>query len=312
MSVRTPIRRWLSVKKDAVVLFSEYLKDFRRYRSAATPSDRHAGPSLRGTQLECQITKDYHRVEKGLSLSNPKRPFGSEVARRLDLLVPIAAADPDSAYVGYARDAQRALASWNAGEGVDDIVSPLKPGEISPVDPELLTHLFESRHSIRNFSAERPVDVELLRQATGLALSTPSVCNRQAWRVHYFHGDDVPSVLKYQNGNSGFTKSVPCVAVVTVDSRLFAGPEERNQVWIEGGLFSMSLVLALHGLGLGTCMLNMSVRNHKADSLRAAFSIPEHENVIMMIAIGYPGSDLRVARSPRRALGDVHVDSAHA
>ncbi len=111
--------------------------------------------------------------------------------------------------------------------------------------------------------------------------------------------------LSLQNGNSGFGSAVPTVALVTVDTQLFAGPGERNQGWIDGGLFSMSFVWALHGLGLDSCMLNLSLRNGRSDALRRTLDIPDYELPIMMIAIGYARPGHRVARSPRRPIDEI-------
>jgi nitroreductase len=52
-------------------------------------------------------------------------------------------------------------------------------------------------------------------------------------------------------------------------------------------------------------MLNMSVANSVSDALRRDLQIEQHEVVIMQLAIGYPADGYRVARSPRRELGDV-------
>jgi nitroreductase len=164
---------------------------------------------------------------------------------------------------------------------------------------------FSTRHSVRNFDSNRSVDISVLEDAARLAMFTPSVCNRQASKVYFVTGEEMKEVArKRQNGNTGFG-DIPVLAVVTVDTRLFAGPGERNQPWIDGGLFAMSLAWALHGVGLSSCMLNMSVANSVSDALRRDLQIEQHEVVIMQLAIGYPADGYRVARSPRRELGDV-------
>jgi nitroreductase len=112
-------------------------------------------------------------------------------------------------------------------------------------------------------------------------------------------------MLRFQSGNTGFTDSIPTLAVITTDTRYFSGIGERNQAWIEGGLFAMSFVWALHALGYDTCMLNMSVPNKTAAALRAEASIDDAEQVIMMIAIGRGRPGHRRARSPRKSVSEV-------
>jgi nitroreductase len=285
----------------------EFTRDGRRYLRHCAPADLYVDDSLRGRQLECQLTKDYHRVEKGLSLSAPKSPFGAEVERRLAMLIPLGAStSPNASYTRYAQDAHSALMRWNAGDGIDDEVSPPASGlPVSRWTTDDVGAFITSRRSVRHFDPDRAVDTEILRHAVDLASNTPSVCNRQAWKVRFFLGDRAKRVLQYQNGNAGFRQQIPCVAVVTVDSRLFAGISERNQPWIDGGLFSMSLVYALHGLGLQTCMLNMSVTNAQAERARKAIGADDAEQVVMMIAVGHAAAQYRIARSPRRNLDEL-------
>ncbi|WP_125037465.1 nitroreductase family protein [Nocardioides sp. LS1] len=263
------------------------------------PED-HLVQGLTGRNLEGQVTKDYHRIEKGLALLEPKLPFGLTVAERLAQLTPNH--EPVPPYVGHARTALSALLRWNSGDGVDDDVSPLrKTSSAAVAEPEAF---FTSRHSVRSFS-DRLVEPTLLERAVALAIHSPSVCNRQAWHVRFYEGDRTSTVLRYQNGNAGFGESIPVVALVTVDARLLSGSGERNQGWIEGGIFSMSLVWAAHAVGLDTCMLNMSVDSDVLDRLRSELDIPDHELVIMMIAIGHGRDGHRVARSPRRLVSEV-------
>lgn len=293
---------WIAVARrleGRLVIRSEFRKDRRRFAAHAAPADGAATPKVRARNLEAQVTKDYHRVEKGLALREPRRPFGAAVARRLDLLVPAAAG---SNYSEYALSAHAALSEWNEHGVVSDEVSParrVERGSFSEYE-----QFFSSRHSVRDFDGQ-PVENSVFERAVELAINSPSVCNRQAWRVRVYSGfDAVGNVLSFQNGNTGFA-DVPSVALVTVDTRLFTGVEERNQGWIEGGIFSMSLVWALHAMNVDTCMLNMSVRNKRTDAMRAALGLDDSELVIMMIAAGYGRPGHRVARSPHRAVRDV-------
>ncbi|EPR77543.1 nitroreductase [Leifsonia rubra CMS 76R] len=246
------------------------------------------------------MVKDYHRIEKGLALASPKRPFGEGPAARLKMLLPLASAD--SEYTTHGRSALDALNLWNNDGVVDDVIAPVRNApESNGSDP---LELFRSRHSVRDYS-DRAVSEELLRSVVAAAISSPSVCNRQAWEVRFFEGAQKNAVLRHQNGNRGFGESAPVVALVTVDAKLFSGAGERNQAWIEGGIFSMSLVLALHSVGVDSCMLNLSLNNRSLNNLRGGVGLEQNELPIMMIAIGYGAQGNRRARSPRRSLDEV-------
>lgn len=285
----------------------EFYLDAFRYMKHSSPRDGVVGRGDSSTKLEAQITKDYHRVEKGLTLPNPRRPFGVDVHKRLSTLVPEAKRrNPEAAYVGYAEDALSALSTWNDSGSIDDLVSPSVTEDAPGLDSNDMHRFFSSRRSVRNFDPARPVEREKLSLATKWALNTPSVCNRQAGRVYYFTDkSEVENVLRLQNGNAGFRSSVSAVAVVTVDSRLFTGATERNQRWVDGGLFAMTLVWALHGVGLHTCMLNWSATNKSSQKLRQATGIEGHEDIVVLIAIGHADRGHRVARSERRHLEEV-------
>lgn len=295
------IRRAARNVKSRVDVHREYAADRRRYLANMMPDDRAIDTRLRGRNLEAQITKDYHRIEKGLALRNPRQPFGYEVKTRLEMLLPFA--EPGQEYAEHARSALSALDEWNSEGTIAEDISPRRIPDVASRNaaPE---DFFRSRHSVRDFTPA-PITKDLLVRAVSLALCSPSVCNRQSWRVHFFHGSEATEVLAFQNGSAGFRETVPTIAVVTVDTRAFAGAKERNQAWIEGGIFSMSLVWALHALGLDSCMLNMSVPTEKADALRRRVDASDAELVIMMVAIGQAREGHRRARSPRRDVDDV-------
>lgn len=280
----------------------EFRSDRRRYVRHSLPGEvSHV--RLGSRNLEAQLIKDYHRIEKGLALPEPRRPFGKAVSARITSNAPlgVAAGTSDSVLL-FAYEAQEALTGWNEQGEIEDLIAPVSSTHTGVLpEPE---HFFGSRHSVRDFGGDE-VSRDILDRAVALSLRSPSVCNRQAWHVRFYVDGDVQRVLSYQNGNSGFSHTVPVVALVTVDSRMFAAPGERNQPWVEGGIFSMTLVWALHALGLDSCMLNMSVGNRRAVRLRKELKIPDHELVVMMIAIGYGRENHRIARSPRRSVTEV-------
>ncbi|WP_166785856.1 nitroreductase family protein [Cryobacterium sp. TMT1-62] len=295
----------------------EAMIDAKRHRFYGGPGEGSFNAVWNGRQLETQLTKDYHRVEKGLALREPKRPFGAEVEKRLRVGLG-ALTNKDSnpmGYGAYAESALAALQSWNAGGDVDDTVAlrvsrddvfrQIENGQSSNVT---WNSFFTSRRSVRDFDNSIEVDLADIEAAVVLATNTPSVCNRQAFRVHMFTGKTaVADVLAQQNGNAGFRSSIPVVLAVTVDVRLFSGPSERNQRWIDGGLFAMTLGWALHSRELGTCFLNWSMKNSESNAFRASAGIAAHEDIITLIAVGIPPQSFKVARSPRRQIGEILV-----
>ncbi|WP_101523471.1 nitroreductase family protein [Nocardioides houyundeii] len=298
------LQRRLKVQRQRLLILVEGARDTLRHLHFASPDDHVFDPSS-GRSAETQLTKDYHRIEKGLSLRQPKRPFAKAVDARLQ--AGITGIPHDAPLADHVATARAALATWNASGVVHDVIAPMQEaqrvwgGLLTPAGREVGEQLLTSRRSVRDFGAGT-VNPSLVYDAVRLARFTPSVCNRQAWLVHWYTDPvQVQGILRRQNGNAGFGEHVPSVAIITVDTRLFAGPGERNQRWVDGGMFAANFANALHLNGLATCFLNWSMSNRASTDLRTLAEIPDHEDVITLLAIGTPPDQFRAARSPRRA-----------
>jgi nitroreductase len=296
--------------------------DWRVYRRRSGLFRRDAP----GT-MEAQIIKAYHRIEKGLALALPRPGFGQDaVAAVLD------GVDAYAACFGPTLTTARALrtldeyVAFNREHGIDtdciearlDALRSLHPAEATEGGTRVvsreqvyanacldLSGFFASRYSVRQFSGA-PVSSHLIAQAVAMAKQSPSVCNRESGCV--FVASDPArksALLSLQNGNRGFGELADRVLVVTARLDSFLTVGERYQGWIDGGLFAMSLIYALHSFGIGSCCLNWSVEPEVDQALKRVSGIPGDHAVIMLLAIGHLPETLRVAQSPRRPLKDV-------
>lgn len=317
---------WHRRLRAATALAANGWYDARRYWRWSSAG--LADADLDRTQLAALVTLNWHRLEKGLALPKPRPGFGQDAAARLVALL-------DLYLDRHGMDATAAagvdtLAAWQAfnhpfgiqNKGVAQALAryarhprpsqspcggtvPVTRAAVDaarPADPEAF---FATRHSVRQFTGQ-PVGRATLERAVALALHTPSVCNRQGWRVHAFtDAGQRARLLAHQNGNRGFGDRAGAVLAVTADLRHFTSVGERYQGWIDGGLFAMTLAWAFHALGLGCCMLNWSVTRETDRALRREAGIPEHESVIMLMAVGHLPEDFSVARSQRKPLDAV-------
>ena len=64
-------------------------------------------------------------------------------------------------------------------------------------------------------------------------------------------------------------------------------------------MFAMSLIYALHSLGLGSCPLNTSYIYNDDKKLRQVAEIEQNEIPIVTISVGYLKEIYKVAVSPR-------------
>lgn len=274
------------------------------------------GNLTRKNHFVAYLTKQYHTIEKGLALPHVRLGFGS---KKIYDVINVA-----SEYISRFGDDElikniisvldKYVRYHNEKHFKSDLIEDIKVfienrnsitatgGVRNYVESDLPPTAYEAfvkgRASVRNFK-NTPVSQDKILKAIEIAKHTPSVCNRQGWKLHIYNKADVPRLLALQNGNRGFEKSIKTIAVVTGDVQFFSN-NERNQVGIDSGMFAMSLILAFYSIGIGTCALNTCVSVRSEVRIKKAANIPEHEKVIMYMALGYPSEDCVVAKSLRR------------
>jgi len=314
-------------------LATSYLYDIRRYYKAASKGiDAVSSGKSRYVELRSWIAADAHKIEKGLALREPRPGFGAPVVRRLveqlerfhrdfapdhitELAVNVLCAyarfneehGAGDAELAARLDQLAAAFGESHDRGRGGLVAIEREAIVQRAKLPGLADFFQSRHSIRNFD-DAPVPFELVEAAVALAQRTPSVCNRQSWKAYvYVEREAAQQVLACQQGNRGFGDGAGGAIVVTSNLQTFFSYGERNQGFIDGGMFAMSLVYGLHAQGLGTCCLNWCAELSAERQLRELTGIPDHEAVIMMIAIGQLPASLHVAQSARKPLEEVCI-----
>lgn len=306
---------WIRRKR----LRNEYRQDSNQYMSFSSlfssKKDRRHD--------ESELIFFYHKIEKGLAMPEPRIGFGKESVEYLIKILKkyikkygwddISATSLSALDEYYKFNEKKGHTLKRLNKEIKKLKASvpesirLGVGGTKTITKQSIDKtLFDfkafaySRYSIRDF-APGPVKDELIKEAVQIAQKTPSVCNRHSWKVYSFSKEeDKHQILKYQNGNRGFGHLADKILIVTMDLRDFRGYNERNQVYIDGGMYSMSLIYALHSLGLGTCPLNLSISNKTERELKEVTGIPDSEVFMMMIAVGHIPEKLRVAWSPRR------------
>lgn len=309
------------------LLLRNEMYDARRYHantaSKAVPMD--------DDQLRARLFQRAHSIEKGLAMPEVRAGFGAAPLGELrDLLAEHEHRNLDRTDPAY-QMARHAIGQYVAFHCDQDAPLPealsfvRALGEAQPDSSRGgyqqleaaatrkagagdFASLVAARRSVRMFSDE-PVDPALVSQAVALALRSPSVCNRQSARARYVTDRVLlDKLLAVQGGSRGFGHQVPGVLVVTSYLGIFRSASERNQCWVDGGLFAMSLLFGLTYVGLGSCSLNWSADMVKDKALRSLLDLPENEVVIMLIAVGNLPESYRVATSPRLEMSQVYLD----
>lgn len=305
----------------------EWMSGVKSFNLHAKYSFSERKPDCDSEQLRYYLIKHCHIVEKGMALPNTRDGFGQ--AKIVDLI------KRTKTYESFGgddvgqivRDTLRQYRKFHQGkeslfeygfidemEAFIDSSVPASKGGLKSLKKRQwddwsinqYDDFVSFRHSVRDF-ANKPVDPALLKSAIETSLKTPSVCNRQGWFVHYYDSKSkIAELLSYQNGNAGFTDCIDKLLIVTGNLKAFTR-YEHNQLFVDGGLISMNLMLAIHSSGLGSCPLNTCMPYSKENKLKTAAAISDNERLIMMIAVGSLKEEFSVAHSEKYQLDRVLV-----
>ena len=286
---------------------------------------KHLGSSNREKSQEkfkASLIIDCHVIEKGLSFRNVKTGFGKtkilDLLKNLekyytkygDKLMLAFILKPVEQYIKFHKDISQVdneiIRMFNDLNNILDGEFNKINGGIIHVTKTQIKHAamidFENftamRFSIRDFSNE-PIDRNLIFKALKIAEKTPSACNRQPWGVHvFFDKSKLMEILEFQSGARQFKDSITCALLVTSNYYSFFGGE-YHQPFVNGGLYAMTLIYALHSLGLGTIPLNMGFSYSKLNKIYKICNLRPGEIPVILIGVGHLPIELNVALSER-------------
>lgn len=282
-------------------------------------------------KLLAQIIATYHVVEKGLTMPNRRFIFGVGILRDLMKMI-------DAFVIRYDRNEQQVLHAvgvikayfeLHQSKGIENVDGdPTFFSEIKdfidkwqdvPVAKQIsisrddffaartlpFPEFAASRKTLRHYShSELPI--ERIRSAVELALTTPTACNRQHCKVHCItQKDKIKSILDIQKGNRGFGHLADKLLLVTSDLEDVLWIAERNDAYINGGLFLMNLCYALHWEKIAHCILNWSRHPEEDASLRKIIPLKDSEVVIAVLSCGEAPETFEIASSPRKKIETV-------
>ncbi len=316
LTIRSNVFSYLFITREFLLDCLRYLRHARTFTS--DPGNRKS--------LEATIIAHYHVLEKGLSMPNPSPGHSLDTARSLAALLKRWAAQGNqpSSQVDFAHGVLSAFTEFQHNHGVDvaDLRTALAALHASAVasgenvyqlkQNAALKHNWTSfadfamsRHSVRVYRPEAISDDDF-EAAVRAAQHTPSVCNRQAFYVkRLIDAEQIRGALSYQNGNRGFGHQVPTLFVMGADIRAFGGRVERKQPLVDGALFAMSFIYALHGRDIGSCPLNWCVSHDNDRKLKQLLNIPDYIEIVMLLAAGYPDPAGKSPASNRHEIAEV-------
>ena len=188
-----------------------------------------------------------------------------------------------------------------------DTFSPYKRDVLAkpPVSYEQLLELARQRRSVRWFK-QIPVPRDLVEKAVHIAGLSPSACNRQPFDFRFFDDPNLLSkVAALPTGTVGFADNFPLIGAVIGNLGHYYDEKDRHVIYIDGGLASMSLLLALETLGLSSCCINWPDIEEREACAQKLLGLSPSERPVMFIAIGYADPEQLVPYSEKKSIQQI-------
>ncbi len=284
-----------------------YRYDFKRFSKSFTTNIQLSDKN----QLESRLIFHAHALEKGFSHEKFREGFGIRALESLSECLNVYRAKEypkDSEkyqltlssihnYIeihkrkGYSVDFLKEIFSQELHSEIEKSALRLSGVKEIVIDSKRnnaeknFVQLANGRSSIREYAATS-VDYNKIKRVVEVALKTPSVCNRQPVRIYSLENrEKIRTILDLQAGYKGY-ELPPILLTITVSNASFFNPAERNEGFIDGGLFSMSILYGLEYEGLGACALNAMMSGEKEDQIKEILEIPDNEMLIMFLTVG--------------------------
>lgn len=302
-----------------------FRSDYRAYQSHSA----YCHPDTPAA-WELELTVLYHSLEKGfLHRDADFRPcFGrAKVSRLLEVLDRWHVAGyPDTSQVISAEEILSAYYRHHSEQGIDiedyfpraaydrlrhhgdEQVLLLSRARLDEGRRGDFASFAHSRHSFRSFT-DHPVTPEELRPAIDLANTAPSACNRQEVRVRLISdAAKVEQILDLQGGFTSERQGIHQLLLVTASiAYTYTEGTDRHQPYIDGGIYLMNLLYALHYYGIGSCVGNVSLIPRDEETiLRLGRCCPD-ERLIAIVPLGHLPEEAVATRSRKRPAAETFI-----
>lgn len=300
--------RLLHEKWQEVLILTKYIANGNRYKDQ--------------NKLHTDLAIRTHALEKGMSIGSVRVGFGQPKALALlDDLQHYLSLGGEKTFVGESCSIINKYILFNEQKGANmtNVKSKLhefcETNDISLSDiggiyvldkhttesssKEAFDVFSQSRFSVRDFGSERMPSARI-EKALALAEKTPSACNRQSWKI-YVYSDDIlrNRIFSLQGGCKGFSEDMQYAILICGDIRGY-NINELSQVYVDGGIYAMNLLYALHFEGIAAIPLTMAHKQNKMKRIKREMGLPENEAPVLLIGAGSYKESYKVAVSERK------------
>jgi len=311
-------------------LISNFYNDYQLYKKYATAFSKK---DLKNK--EADLILNYHSLEKGMLFKQMKSGFAKnrilnlhKILNEKDIISNIHRSqikvgyqvickyyelhqaknlDISDFYTEAQYEFYKSVLQKNYDDCFSGIYSWSKNDFYQDVQSKGFADFAKSRQSIRNFTDEK-ISHERIKNAIEIANTAPSVCNRQASNVYLIEDKNkIDKLLEVQGGFVGYTKNVQQLLIVTNDRKFYYTVGERNQFYIDGGIYLLNLLYALHYLKIANCPANWGKTKEDEERLKPIINIPESEKIICFVPIGEAAENFNTTLSKRRFISETLI-----
>jgi nitroreductase len=306
----------------SIPLFVEFYYDFVLYWRFSGIRNKNKSES----QLLGKIIADYHVIEKGLTMPESRAGFGADKIIGLvdNCFSYMDSFGCDNEQVRYALsvlveyDEFHKEANFKLDPKVQEKIELARTKKVEssnqisvlakdyfPSDNCGFSEFSRSRRSVRHYS-NKEVSLDVIKKAVAIAQNAPSSCNRQGTRVYVVSGKrEIEKLLSIQRGNRGFGHLANKFIIVTGSLGYSFGRFERHLAYVDGGMYLMNLLYALHDRGVVACPLNSYFSHKDCAEFKTFFNIPDEEVLIGLISCGYATDSFKIAYSYRSSVDNI-------
>ena len=180
-----------------------------------------------------------------------------------------------------------------------------------------LLEAIRTRRSIRKY-LDKPVEDDKLKAVLEAVQQSPSWANMQCWRMVVVKDREAKEKISDLSYVESFfapkgykaNPSKKALAEAPVVIVLCAEPAQSGALWgqnyylVDTGIASQSLMLAAHGLGLGSVFVGV----YDEVKVKGILGIPQNVRVVGLFPLGYPAGEAAKAGPPRKPLEEIAFD----
>jgi len=259
--------------------------------------------------LEARVMYNVHAIEKGLSRTkNRRHGFGKKALADLNdslvlylqndypiekyafqqgisILHEYRKSHKNSDLLNFNKVIDKSLLNFKFENVKNGYLTVRKEDKLNNKEKNFF-ELSQSRVSVREFSEEK-IELSQIMNAIKIAEKTPSVCNRQGWKVYcVINEEKIDKLLQLQLGFDNYGERPSAVLGIAVSNETLLSPVERNEAFVDGGLFSMSVLYALEYEKVATVALNAMMNSSQEDAIRRLLAVEDAHQLIVFIAVG--------------------------